>query len=369
MNKQYIRIAIYSSIGLILILGPLYVYRMYTRNAVDVLAQNKKMINVLIEGSNAYHDNRHSFYAILSVNPDNNRIGITFIPPNFRIGLDYSGKNVKRIDEIDTDNFSKISKSLSRTLKINVPFYIELYAADVERFVDLIEGIEIFVLDQAKEIEGIKTGINYLDGSKVIQYINSVENNSIYKKYDRIQDILFTLYTGRERYRSYMNIRFVSEALKRFNTNMLDNEIMSLLKLMDSDSELVCTLLPGRVDNANYYVTDDIACKLYEKEFLARLVIEDNSDTSIKVKIQNGTNVPGLARKMRNILIREGLNVVEFGTSPYQDLEHTIIINQKGDLKGVRTISEIIGASRIYHIIDSSQLNNALIIIGKDYVK
>lgn len=369
MNKKYIRVAIYSSIGLILVLGPMYIYRMYTRNAVDVLAQNKKMINILIEGSNSFHDNRHSFYAIMSVNPDNNRVGITFIPPNFRIGIDYSGKKAKRIDEIDTDNFGKISKSLSRTLKINVPFYIELYGADVERFVDLIEGIDIFVLDQAKDIEGVRTGINYFDGSKIIQYINTVENNSIYKKYDRIQDILFTLYTGREKYRKFMNMTFISEALRKFNTNMLENEIMSLLKIMDSDSELVCTLLPGRVDDANYYITDDIACKLYEKEFLARLVIEDNSDTSIKVKIQNGTNVPGLARKMRNILIREGLNVVEFGTSPYQALEHTIIINQKSDLKGVKTISEIIGVNRIYHIIDSSQLNNALIIIGKDYVK
>ncbi len=99
------------------------------------------------------------------------------------------------------------------------------------------------------------------------------------------------------------------------------------------------------------------------------MVLDEKNDQSVKVKILNGTNVPGLAKKMRNILMREGLTVVEFGTSPYPFFDRTIIINQRADTDYAMRVAEILGVDRVYHIIDSTQLNSALIIIGKDYVK
>ena len=38
------------------------------------------MINILVAGSNAYNENKHKFFSIISINPINNKIGITFIP-------------------------------------------------------------------------------------------------------------------------------------------------------------------------------------------------------------------------------------------------------------------------------------------------
>lgn len=369
MEKRRIIIAVYLAIALVAVLAGLYIHRMFTRNAVEAMAQNKKMINILIEGSNVYHDNRHSFYAILSINPDNSRVGMTFIPPNFRVTLDGYGKRFKRIDEIDIDNFSRISRYLRRDLKLHVPFYVELYAVDVERMVDLLDGIDVFILNQLQSISGAAPGLNYFDGRKIVQYINDVEGNSIYKKYDRIQDVILSLYTGRERYTKFTGAKFVSELSHGINTNLLEKEMMSLMKYLFKDAELYFTLIPGTVNEEGYFVTDDVAYKIYEEEFLARLILNEKDEPSIKIRILNGTDVPGLARKMRNILIKEGLNVVEFGTSPYPGMDETVIVNQKGELAGVRKVSEILGVNRIYHVVDSSQLNNALIIIGKDYLK
>ncbi|NCU32928.1 MAG: LytR family transcriptional regulator [Candidatus Moranbacteria bacterium] len=50
-----------------------------------------------------------------------------------------------------------------------------------------------------------------------------------------------------------------------------------------------------------------------------------------KIKILNGTSVPGLARKLRNTLIKDGFNVVEFGTSAYPPMKETVIICRKSD--------------------------------------
>jgi hypothetical protein len=155
------------------------------------------MINVLIAGGNKYRERKFDFFAILSVNPDNHNIGVTFIPPSFRIGLDDEGEKGARIDDIDFIFFDKIRRSFWRDLKLNVPFYVELYATDISRMVDMMEGINIFCLDQTDIQSFAHSGQNYFDGQKVMKYINSAEQNSIFLKYDRIMDILLPSTTTR----------------------------------------------------------------------------------------------------------------------------------------------------------------------------
>ena len=106
---------------------------------------------------------------------------------------------------------------------------------------------------------------------------------------------------------------------------------------------------------------------LYEQKFLRPLVLAVTDAESIKVRILNGSDIPGLARKMRNVLTKEGLTVVEFGTSPYSVIDKTVIINQKGNLNSALKVSSILGIDAMYHIVDSSQLADVLVIAGKDY--
>ena len=114
---------------------------------------------------------------------------------------------------------------------------------------------------------------------------------------------------------------------------------------------------------------DDIAHKIYESEFLNPLIVNSMNEQVPKIKILNGTNVSGLARKMRNLLIREGMNVVEFGTSPYQKMDKSIIVCRKGNLSAVQKVSELTGILKVHYIVDSTLLNNVLIIIGEDLAR
>ena len=358
-----------SVMAIILVLSIFIFLKKRTRNAVERFIENGKMINVLIAGSNTYNKNKHVFYAILSCNPEKNKIGITFIPSEFRVDLDGKGKSYQKINEISIKDFKNLSESLERDLKLNIPFYIVLYSPDVERIADLIEGIDLYMLDSIN-VPGLQFGLNYFDGDKIIQYINKVDENSIYKKYDRIQDILLTLYYNKERYEKYLNIEFISEILKTIKTNFLPQEILSFGKLIfKKKSDLKCTILPGFINEKNYYVIDDIAYKIYKKDFLRKLVIENDPDQQVKVKILNGTDIAGLARKVRRKLVNEGFNVVEFGTAPYPSFEKTVIINRRGETGPLRKVSELVGSNNIYHITDSSQLINVLIILGMDLAK
>lgn len=368
MKNKFTVIAVCLASVLTVLIG-YHIYSLRTRNVIESLVAQKRMINILVAGSNIYNNNRHRFCSILSINPENNHVGFTFLPPSLKIDIDGRGNEFQKLEDIDISDFSELSNAIEKEIKLTVPFYIELYAVDVARLVDLLGGVDIFILNQLRNSEAGKFGLHYYDGKKIVEYINISDNNSIFQKYDRIQDIILSLYYNREQYGKYVNSDFISEAGKSIKTNIMPQEFLSLLKLISGDSVIMTTILPGEFDENHFYSVDTISYKIYEKEFLSRLFRQKDGLASIKVKILNGTSVPGMARRMRNLLIREGLTVVEFGNSPYPKLQHSVLINQRGNISNVSKVAKISGIKNIYHVIDNTQLHDVLIIIGKDFEK
>lgn len=350
--------------ALLLLLG-INEYRKGTRNVVDDIISKKSLINILIAGRNVYNENTFSFFAIVSINPANNNIGITFIPPDYRIMMNDDGTKVKKISEIDFYYFDRIKDTLKKDIQLNVPFYIKIYALDVIRSINLIEGIDLLIVDQFGVDKNLKFGLNYFDGTKTVEYINSADKNSIYMKYDRILDLLLTLYTERENLNKYLKEDFIIEAFKNIKTNLLPQEILSIANIIFEKGNVDSTLLPGGFNNG-LYVVDEISYRTYQQEFLTKIVTDSDPDPNVKISILNGTNIPGLARKMRNDLIRDGLNVIEFGTSNFPFQKDSMIICRKCDIKAANKTAEITGINKIYFVTDTTQLSNVLIIIGED---
>lgn len=361
--------AVITGVAALLLLGGATIYRFYfmrARNAVEDLIQRKKIINILIAGGNAESENKHSFYAVASINPQNNRIGVTFIPPSFRIRID--DDEYSRIDQVPAFNYNRIRHSLQMDLGLSIPFYIEIHAKGAARIIDLIEGVDLFLLDQSKEDAINSASTAYFDGGMVVNYINRVEQNSIYLKYDRILDVLLTLYGNREGLERFIRPDFVKEAMKSITTNLLPQEIMRIAEIVMNDGDLMFTVVPGVVKDG-YYIMDDITLRIYQKEFISNLIVERSEreiDASIKIKILNATDVPGLARKMREGLIRDGLNVVEFGTASSLNLPRSVIVNRKASFGMIRRVAELTGINTICHVIDSTQLCNVMVLIGSD---
>jgi len=366
--KKKIIIAVVLFITALIVLFFYSCYRTKTRNSVETLVRNKKIINIFVTGSNVFRENSHRFFCIISINPDNANAGITFLPPAYRISLNDGGDRFTTLERAGLDDFDHIQRTIRADLKLAVPFYFELYSPDVVRTIDLLEGIDLFVMDQLKDPGSPDYGLHYFDGGKVVRYINSAEENSIYVKYDRVLDVLLTLYHDKNKLKRFDNAPFIIEMFKSIKTNLLPQEILSVAELVLKGNKLISTVLPGGFENG-YYLVDDITRKIYEKEFLSSLVLDREIDPHMKIKVLNGTGTPGLARKMRNSLIRDGLTVTEFGTSKYQNIAASIIVNRRASQESLGKLSEITGISNIYHVIDSTQMNNVLIIIGEDYAR
>jgi len=341
-------------------------YRKSTRNIVDVIAHKNDLVNILVAGINSYRDDTFVFFAVLSVNPLNGNCGITLIPPDYGVYMNDDGSRVKKISQVDFYYYNRIRYSLKKDLRLDVPFYVKIYSPDVVRTVDLAGGLNIFSIDQAPEVSNIKFGLNYLDGLKTMQYINSSRDNSIFVKYDRILDVLLSLYYDKKQWDLYKNTRFLTEVFRNIKTNLMLQEIFSISSMLDEKGDFYASLMPGGY-SSDYYVVDEISFKAYQQDFLMPIAVDVITAADIKIKILNGTPVPGLARQLRNSLIRDGLNVVEFGTSPYPQMPESVIICRKSEFYADDLVSKKTGIKNIYFVNDNTQLNNLLIIIGEDF--
>lgn len=325
------------------------------------------MINIMIAGSNNYKKHRHSFFAIFTLNPDNNNCGITFIPPSYRIYTD--DNKIIRLDKADFKDFEIIRKSIKKDLNINVPYYIALYPSDIKKTVDLIEGVDLFILDQFKDYKTFTFGLQYFDGAKLVKYINEVEGNSIYLKYDRILDVMLTLYDNKDSVVKFLNKNFAKELFKSIITNVTTEEMLTLGSLvLKKNNTFYSITLPGGFKNG-YYLTDELTLKSYDSDYLKPLIMNiAPGGGAVKVKVLNGTTIAKKAKQLRNELIREGFNVVEFGTSQFPKMKQSIIINRKGLMSGVEKLKTFTGIQKVYHVIDNTQMYDVLIIIGEDRV-
>lgn len=367
MKSKYLKILILFAIIIALVFGVL-IYKRHSRNVIEEIVSMNDMINILIAGRDSYNDNMFRFFSLVTINPVNKNIGITFIPPDYRILMNDDGTKLKKISEVDFYYFDRIRYTLKKDIQMNVPFYIILYSADVIRSVNLLEGVNIFFIDQIQNTSKKDFGLQYLDGEKVVQYINSVEQNSIYMKYDRILDIFLTLYNDKDNIKKLFSYKFISELFRNIRTNLMSQEIYSIAEVALNGANIDSTLLPGDFNNG-YYTVDELSYMSYQQEFLTNLVLQSEPDSNVKIKILNGTNIPGLARKLRNDLIRDGMNVVEFATSNYPTIHDSIIICRQSDMKSVKRISDMTGIGKIYFVTDTRQLSNILIIVGEDMAK
>lgn len=342
-------------------------YKMGSRNLVKNIISKKDLINILVAGRKNYKNNTFKFFALVTINTANRNIGVTFIPPQFKINMN-SSDEVKQISEVEFSDFEIIRSNIKDKLKLDVPFFVKIYSDDVVRFVNLIDGIDLFKLDQEKCVDNVSFGLNYMDGRKVYQYINCAEENSIFIKYDRILDLIQTLYHTDKKMELINEVKFISKIVDNVKTNLLPQEVVSIAGLIKDKGTLYSTVLPGNY-NQNYYDVDELSYKTYQQEFLTKIVVKHEGELNSKIRILNGTNVSGLARKLRNSLMRDGLNVVEFSSSPYPFMNDSIIISRTCDYRSVEKISEITGINKIYFVTDTRLLNNILIIIGGDMAK
>ncbi|HEV2261737.1 MAG TPA: LytR C-terminal domain-containing protein, partial [Candidatus Rubrimentiphilum sp.] len=95
------------------------------------------------------------------------------------------------------------------------------------------------------------------------------------------------------------------------------------------------------------------------------------SPATVRVVVENGTNVPGMARRVADILRREGFQIADVGNAPTPNVamtevhEHTSVANA-----GLKVRAALGAAAKNVPVISesASKSSDVTIILGEDLV-
>jgi hypothetical protein len=92
----------------------------------------------------------------------------------------------------------------------------------------------------------------------------------------------------------------------------------------------------------------------------------------VRLEILNGTDIPGLARKARDLYMNYGFEVVRFGNASSTTTAYTQVLDRKGDLSIADRVAKVIRAQNVSSQMiaqgdDPATVVDVTIILGKDF--
>ncbi|MBN2508736.1 MAG: LCP family protein [Spirochaetales bacterium] len=274
-------------------------------------------------------------------------------------------------------------------LGIPVDVFIRMEVQNFVKFIDLIEGIEIFIPNPVENIEDGQTvllpsGNLVLDGSKVLEYLVYEESSDSYTdiaaRRQKIFQGLFrsigknTQMLSHDKVRPYVR-DLVDANVSEKGLTVLFDEMASL------DTErFVFLQLRGAsrmVDNESllFPYSDGNLIRETLRQTLASLVNEDvfsDEELNVRIEVLNGTNQNGLATRTSQIFQSFGYEIKNIGNAE-TIYEKTTVIDRKGDVPAAQRLAKIIQCSNVVSETpaeDAQEEINATditIIIGKDF--
>jgi hypothetical protein len=93
----------------------------------------------------------------------------------------------------------------------------------------------------------------------------------------------------------------------------------------------------------------------------------DDSGAQFRLEVLNGTGEPGLAHQAQRGLLMRGIDVIEVGNARHFNYEESVLIARRAGVD-VEELGRIIGCSNVVVQLQEEPLEDASLIIGKDYL-
>lgn len=373
---------------LLFIVGAIILYVLFHSDDVSTIVNKNESFSVLT----VVHDENSKeiiFSNIMFYSPVTHRASFLDIPHN-------SGEllpNKERIDSIDS--IYKPGKPhdyrdmVEKLINDEIEFVIDIEIHDLGRMVDLLGGIDVFVMNST-DIPGAN-GISYalpvgsykMDGFYTPLYLSNSMNidlenevmsfmNDFYSElgnqYDSITERqIFNLI------RSLMKTDWDKSSFKSFL-----NEMKQLKKEL-TDYKLTYGKLEKLNDETEVFFPQQNGMALKNlvrniNNAISNPELSEENLLNINIEILNGTDVNGLARKTGELYKSFGYNIINVKNYDKSDVEKTQIINCIGNQEIQKLIGNVINCSNFRNLdnpVDQIQsdvlLPHFIIILGKDF--
>lgn len=368
----------------IAVTGSLLYLRLRTDDVATTL-ETEDTLRLLVV---THEDGKPVLSFLLFFNPDTKRAAVLDIPP------DVGGvmRSLGRVDEIggtfDPDSPDDFLREVEHLTDLDVPYRLVFSRDQMAGFIDLLGGLEMFVITDYRELNGddpvlLPSGNVHLDGEKSIQFLTvSIEGESdlevIGRRQTFVQSFLRALREQSEFLR-HPDVVPVRRDLYDANFDVrAQNTLIEALQDLDSQ-RLVRRRVQGTYRTV---VVEGEAKRLlfphFEGQWLKQSVrqIEQSlatmdeveSDTIvIAVEILNGTGTSGLARRTSELYEDYGFEVVRFGNAESNQVEHTIVVDRRGEGDLAERVAQVIRAERIVSEVQPETDVDVTLILGRDF--
>jgi LCP family protein required for cell wall assembly len=367
-----------------IVVGSIYFIFYFRESNVEQLLKSESILSSIIVENDG---NKTQTLLLSFYNPKTNKQAAIVIPEKTRLKVEYEDK--PSYDTIENIYFRGgiriLGETIERLTNTEFPFYVVYDLTDVEKLVDLLEGVEIIIPEnmnysnpEDRVFIKLSKGQSTLDGAKTKQFLQYrygdagmsalVENHRIIVEslLDRTTDIEALL----------QNAKIMSTLTKGVDTNFSRRDVMLLVEEMYkmNSSKLLFYRMYGKnitLKNEEYITPVENGIWLQDRIATVKKYISDEGlapfGDEIKLEILNGSINPGQAQSLRNYFIQYGFNVVHYGNAMRNDYERTLVIDRIGRPSLAKRIADIINCKEVYTRIDKTLLVDVTIILGNDF--
>lgn len=363
----------------------MFLYQQLRTDSVQQIAAQGEIVRVLL----VFHDDAEPYLSTLMfIHPETNRIALLDIPSNVGMVLRPLGR-VDGIGAIFSDQESDVyRRHVEQLTGVTIPFVITHNREEMERFIDLLGGVEIFVISDYRDTADVEpllmaSGLATLDGHHALEYmvtssVLATDLEQIGRRQSFLQAFLREVQQNADLLVHPDVIPFRERYLKTDMETRAVNSLVGLLREVDLDRavrrRIQGTVRPVEVSGE----TRQLLFPHFEGQWLQQSVEQieqtiastsgDMSDAvTISVEILNGTGRTGLARRTAERYENFGFEVLQVGNAESSAVEQTVVLDRRGFGDLAEQAAEIISARRVVVDVDMESVADVTIILGGDF--
>ncbi|WP_455381089.1 LCP family protein [Salinispira pacifica] len=368
-----------------------YLYFQVRTDRVTSVLQGRKEIRVLFIVADG---DKPLFTDVLLYNPTTKRSALFDIPGN--IGSIINSLN--RIDRIDLlykkGHVDEYKRKIQDLLNIDIPFYWIMSPKELSDLTDLMGGLNLFIANSVEQVTEkqmtlLPAGNVTLDGSKIDTYLtlhsagSDAEAGQNIDRFERERKIMQAFLKGLGDKADYLTNEHVFPFLaSRVSTNMDGRALKAFIREMaHMDERMVSQRVLGDLKSVEGSTGGEkLLFPYFEGQLLKDAVRQVQSSLSsqdmafadvgnLKLQILNGTSIPGLAARTKELYQSYGFQNVLVGNAESTGVDKTIVIDHKGSQAAAQRVAEIIRAHSIVKQPDdpANPDVDVTIVLGSDF--
>lgn len=278
--------------------------------------------------------------------------------------------------------FGVFGDPMKEIFERSADFRIKLSPDSMARIIDLCEGVNFLIENSQFFEKGLfqyPEGIQFFSGRQSVEFSlakGKAEQGSEYladiDQLNRAESILLNfLWQFRDHFAAIDNQPSIELIHSLMETDLSVERLKSLLSIFGSDSSFDVVVLDASLELATVGFGQKVLIfnvnrsKILYQDYLHTI---NNKVDGFPIQVLNGTDIPRLAARVKDLIHNRGVRVLTTDNYKNQDLAESTIIEHSGDFRKARLLKELVGvkANQVFFRRRSLDIQSTL-IVGKDF--